>query len=61
MEELLEKQEVDLILLDVMLPDCDGHELCERIKESYNYPVIFMSCLGDSTTIVNAFRGGGCD
>lgn len=59
--ELLEKQEVDLILLDVMLPDCDGHELCERIKESYNYPVIFMSCLGDSTTIVNAFRGGGCD
>ncbi len=59
--EVLEKQEVDLILLDVMLPDCDGHELCEQIKQYYSYPIIFMSCLGDSVTIVNAFRGGGCD
>ena len=59
--EVLEKQAVDLILLDVMLPDCDGHELCERIKKNYSCPIIFMSCLGDSTTIVNAFRGGGCD
>lgn len=57
----LEENPVDLILLDVMLPDCDGHELCEQIRARYDYPVIFMSCLGDSTTIVQAFRGGGND
>ena len=57
----LGEQPVDLILLDVMLPDCDGHELCERIRSKYTYPIIFMSCLGDSTTIVQAFRGGGND
>ena len=48
-------------MLDVMLPDCNGHELCQRICSVYEYPIIFMSCLGDSTTIVQAFRGGGCD
>lgn len=57
----LEEHPVDLILLDVMLPDCDGHALCERIRAKYTYPIIFMSCLGDSTTIVQAFRGGGND
>lgn len=57
----LEENPVDLILLDVMLPDCDGHELCEQIRSRYEYPIIFMSCLGDSTTIVQAFRGGGND
>lgn len=57
----LEENSVDLILLDVMLPDCDGHELCEQIRSRYEYPIIFMSCLGDSTTIVQAFRGGGND
>ena len=59
--QLLEEESVDLILLDVMLPDCNGHELCQRICSVYEYPIIFMSCLGDSTTIVQAFRGGGCD
>lgn len=60
MKQLAENP-VDLILLDVMLPDCDGHELCEQIRSRYEYPIIFMSCLGDSTTIVQAFRGGGND
>lgn len=59
--QILKDESVDLILLDVMLPDCDGHELCQRICSIYEYPIIFMSCLGDSTTIVQAFRGGGCD
>lgn len=58
---LLEENNVDLVLLDVMLPDCTGHELCTWIRENYDYPIIFMSCLGDSDTIVEAFRGGGDD
>ena len=56
--QLLKDESVDLILLDVMLPDCDGHELCRQICSVYEYPIIFMSCLGDSSTIVQAFRGG---
>lgn len=55
---------VDLVLLDVMLPDYDGHELCRMFRsEEYGYQgaIIFMSCMGDGTTIVNAFREGGND
>lgn len=58
---ILKEQRLDLILLDVMLPDCTGHELCTYIRESYDYPIIFMSCLGDSDTIVQSFREGGDD
>lgn len=58
------KSRVDIILLDVMLPDMDGHEICERLRsDEFNYsgPIIFMSCLGDSNNIVGAFREGGDD
>ena len=55
---------MDVVLLDVMLPDADGHDLCEEFRKNpiaYNGPVIFMSCLGDSGNIVDAFRKGGND
>ena len=62
--EVFESTRVDIILLDVMLPDMDGHEICEKLRdEPYGYsgPIIFMSCLGDSQNIVGAFREGGND
>ena len=63
MERLLSEQ-MDIILLDVLLPDIDGHELCQRmrgVEGGYGGPIIFMSCLGDSGNIVDAFREGGND
>lgn len=62
--ERLKEERVDLVLLDVMLPDMDGHELCTKMRgEEIGYagPIIFMSCLGDSKNIVDAFREGGND
>lgn len=51
----------DLILLDVLLPDQSGEELCRTIRRGCDCPIIFMSCLGDSGTIIRALRGGGDD
>lgn len=61
---VIRTQRIDLLLLDVMLPDCDGQELCRELRGEpccYDGPVIFVSCMGDSTSIVDAFRGGGND
>ncbi|NTW88069.1 MAG: diguanylate cyclase [Desulfobulbaceae bacterium] len=54
----------DLILLDIMMPEMDGYEVCERLKESpqlRDIPVIFLSLLDSTEVKVKAFRSGGVD
>jgi len=63
-EERLNNVEVDLILLDVMMPDMDGFEFCRRIKKDDKFkdiPVIFLSALSDTVNIVKSFEVGGVD
>ena len=54
----------DLILLDVMMQDMNGYEVCRRLKEEERFktiPVIFLSSLLDSKDKVKAFQNGGVD
>lgn len=54
----------DLILLDVMMPDLDGYEVCARLKAdeaTADIPVIFISALGEAEDKVRAFEVGGVD
>lgn len=60
-EEALAKNSYDILLLDVMLPDGRGDQICRRMQPSGSCPVIFLSCLEDSDTVVGALRGGGDD
>lgn len=60
-EKLLSQHTYDLILLDIMLPDRSGDDLCRVIRKDCDCPIIFMSCLEDSETIVGALRSGGDD
>lgn len=41
--EILEKEEVHLVLLDIMMPGMDGLEMCKRIRETNNIPIIMLS------------------
>lgn len=60
-ETLLANQDFDIILLDIMLPDRSGDELCRIIRSKCSCPIIFMSCLEDGDTIVRALHSGGDD
>lgn len=57
----LQKKEFDLILLDMMLPDGEGSQMCEEIREVSVCPIIFVSCLSDQDTKISALKMGGDD
>jgi len=62
--QVAEKEKPDLILLDIMMPDMDGFEVCRRLKENENLndvPIIFISALNDTNDIVKALTSGGAD
>lgn len=58
------KKQPDLILLDVMMPEMNGYEVCGRIKSEAqlaDIPIIFLSALSETQDKVKAFRAGGAD
>src|SRR5262245_28418341 len=52
----------DLVVLDVMLPDIDGFEVCRRLRESHDFvPVIFLTARDAEDDRVTGFIRGGDD
>lgn len=61
---ILEEEKVDLILLDIMMPDMDGFEVAKRIQnnsELKNIPIIFITAKTDEDSIEEAYELGGSD
>ena len=59
--EVIRNENPDLILLDVMMPGMDGCEVAERLKSEEfrcEIPIIFMTALDDTQSIVNGFKLG---
>lgn len=62
--ELLATHTPDLILLDVLMPEMNGIDVCRKIKEDLRWkdlPVIFLSAADDKNLIVEALESGGVD
>jgi two-component system, OmpR family, KDP operon response regulator KdpE len=51
----------DLILLDIGLPDQNGHEVLKHLREWYSKPIIMLSVQSNETDIVNALDNGASD
>ena len=54
----------DLIILDIIMPEMDGYEVCRRLKlneHSRDIPVIFISALDEAVNKVTGFKVGGVD
>ena len=61
---LLEKDLPHLILLDIMMPDMNGFEVCQRIKtnpKTSHIPIIFVTALGDESDEFKGFELGAVD
>src|SRR5580698_6660347 len=51
----------DLVILDLGLPDLDGIEVCRRIREFSQVPIVVLSAYGDERRKVEALDGGADD
>ncbi|HSJ52317.1 MAG TPA: response regulator transcription factor [Anaerolineae bacterium] len=58
---VLQEQPVDLILLDLMLPGIDGWEICRRIREFSDVPIIILSALGREQEVIRGLELGADD
>ena len=61
---ILENQQIDLILLDIMMPGMNGFEVCRKLQEqphTAEIPVIFLTAKADMESIVKGFECGGRD
>ncbi len=62
--ELIEKENIDLVLLDIVMPDLDGISLLKQIRtkhSSENLPIIMVTVIDDSSDIFDAFEAGAND
>ncbi len=59
--ERIEAGDVDVLLLDVMLPDADGFDLCKRVREVSSVPIIMLTARGEQTDRVVGLEIGADD
>jgi len=59
--EIVQAQPVDLVLLDLMLPGLDGWEICRRIREFSDVPIISVNTLGREAEVIRGLELGADD
>lgn len=58
---ILSKETIDLIVLDIMLPDISGFDLCSQIRVRSSVPIIFLTALADEEYQMIGYRVEGDD
>lgn len=59
--KLCKEKDPDIIILDIMLPDIDGYEICKEIRGFSNVPIIFLSAKSEEFDRLLSFALGGDD
>lgn len=57
----IEKEIIDLAILDVMLPDADGFSICQRIREKHTFPVIMLTAKEEEIDKITGLTLGADD
>ncbi|MFJ7935965.1 response regulator transcription factor [Sporosarcina sp. NPDC096371] len=58
---VLESFKAELVILDIMMPNMDGWELCREIRKQYDIPLLMLTAKGDTTQKVKGFELGADD
>src|SRR5258708_3699270 len=56
-----ESSKVDLVALDIMMPNLDGWELCRELREQYDVPVLMLTAGGETSDGIKGFAVGTDD
>lgn len=59
--KILQNEQIDLVVLDIMMPEEDGFIVCEHIRSFSSVPIIFLSAKGEEWDKVKALQLGGDD
>ncbi len=59
--QCIREEKFDLAILDIMLPEISGLEICRRIREKYTYPVIMLTAKGEETDKITGLTLGADD
>lgn len=59
--EILEEKQIDLAILDVMMPGLNGWELCRRIRQMYTFPIIMLTAKDEETDKITGLTLGADD
>lgn len=57
----IQEETLDLAILDVMLPDTSGFQICRKIREKYRYPVIMLTAKGEKIDKITGLTLGADD
>lgn len=59
--DIMKKEKIDLVILDIMLPDRSGLEICQEIREKMQIPILFLSARGEPFDRILGLEMGGDD
>lgn len=57
----LETVQVDMVIMDIMMPNMDGWELCKELREHYDIPLLMLTAKGETSQKVKGFELGTDD
>ena len=62
--KIINEDKPDLVLLDIMMPDISGYDVCRKLKkndDTKDIPVIFITAMAQTEDLIEGFEVGGAD